>query len=151
LLLLAIVLLLGCASAFETLDLNGADWRVTNKNGSVEITKVKLPSYPVEELRKLGIVQDPQYRCGAAVVQLVPPSLRSMGAVQQLISFLLCRFGELETRWVALDTWTFAAAFSAGPAIFEKQQVVLVLNGIDTIADVSVNGKKVAAVDNYHR
>lgn len=52
---------------------------------------------------------------------------------------------------MALDTWTFAAGFSVGPAIFEKQQVVLVLNGIDTIADISVNGKKVAAVDNYHR
>lgn len=62
LLLPSILLLLGCASAFETLDLNGADWKVTNKNGSVEISKVKLPSYPVEELRKLGIVQDPQYR-----------------------------------------------------------------------------------------
>lgn len=59
----ALLLLCSSAAAFETLDLNSADWKVSNKNGSVEITKVKLPSYPVEELRKLGIVQDPQYRC----------------------------------------------------------------------------------------
>lgn len=59
----AVVLLFSSAAAFETLDLNGADWRVTNKNGSVEITSVRLPSYPIEELRKLGLVQDPQYRC----------------------------------------------------------------------------------------
>lgn len=35
--------------------------------------------------------------------------------------------------------------------VFNKQQVLLVLNGIDTIADVVVNGRKIAEVDNYHR
>lgn len=65
LLLAAIIVLLSssCASAFETLDLNSADWKITNKNGSIEIGSVQLPSYPVEELRKLGLIQDPQYRC----------------------------------------------------------------------------------------
>lgn len=50
-----------------------------------------------------------------------------------------------------MDTWTFAAAFSVPSSVLEKQQVLLVLNGIDTIADVMVNGQHVAAVDNYHR
>jgi hypothetical protein len=66
LVLASIALLLSSAAAFETLDLNGADWKITNKNGSITLTSVKLPSYPVEELRKLGLIQDPQYRCASS-------------------------------------------------------------------------------------
>lgn len=49
------------AAAFESLDLN-SNWQITNKNGSIQLSSVQLPAYPVEELRKLGVVQDPQYR-----------------------------------------------------------------------------------------
>lgn len=60
---LVLAVLLCSVAAFETLNLNNADWKISNKNGSVEIDSVKLPAYPVEELRKLNLIQDPQYRC----------------------------------------------------------------------------------------
>jgi hypothetical protein len=90
---LAAALLLCCpatpASALDTLDLNAAAWTVRNLNGSVDLGTVQLPSYPVEELRKQGLIQDTQYRCAeqqrscrggcwaSAAVLLVPCRCRS--------------------------------------------------------------------------
>jgi hypothetical protein len=60
--LAALLLISSGAHALDTLDLNGAPWRVVNKNGSLELGPLSLPSYPVEELRKQGIIQDVQFR-----------------------------------------------------------------------------------------
>lgn len=65
---LLILVLLSCSSvyAFDTVDLNSINWKLTNNNGSVELRAVQLPSYPVEELRKQGSIQDTQFRYVAA-------------------------------------------------------------------------------------
>ena len=73
--------------------------------------------------------------------------LQGAGAVQDP----LYRFGELETRWVALDTWTFASTFTPSAAVMAKSNVELVLNGVDTFATVTLNGAVVAELENFHR
>jgi beta-mannosidase len=63
------------------------------------------------------------------------------------------RYGELESRWVAMETWTFTTTISAAEAdaLLAQVQVVLQLDGVDTYADVSLNGQKVFSTNSFHR
>lgn len=68
---------------------------------------------------------------------------------------LACRYGELDTRWVALDSWTFSLDFDGKDIPFEgllaSKEVALQLGGIDTFATVTLNGKQVLTPNNFHR
>lgn len=63
----------------------------------------------------------------------------------------LPRFNEVKYRWVSLDTWTFEKTFTVPADFLQQKNVDLLLNGVDTVADVVVNGKLVGTVQNFHR
>lgn len=52
-----------------------------------------------------------------------------------------------------MESWTFSTVISAQEVstLLEQQQVVLQLDGVDTYADVIVNGEKVFETINFHR
>jgi len=55
-------------------------------------------------------------------------------------------FNEREYRYVAEQVWTFERSFDVAPATLAETAVELVLTGLDTVADVLLNGEKIDIV-----
>lgn len=52
---------------------------------------------------------------------------------------------------MAEETWTFEADFNVTDDLLDKENIDLVLEGVDTIAEVFINDKSVAELNNAHR
>ncbi|MBN3303786.1 MANBA mannosidase, partial [Amia calva] len=61
------------------------------------------------------------------------------------------RFNDLVYRWIALDNWTYTRTFSLPLEFRQRQKMVLVCEGLDTVASVSINGAAVGNADNMFR
>jgi beta-mannosidase len=116
-----------CCSTLATISLDGDSWHVANKNGSVRIAG-QVPGFVNLDLHRAGLTADPYER-----------------------------FQDAEQQWIASeDEWTVSRKFTLPPLGLNQRaegsrSVVLVLEGIDTVADVVVNGVLLASVANQHR
>jgi beta-mannosidase len=61
------------------------------------------------------------------------------------------RDNEARIQWVGLSDWVYRKTFEVDPSELSRQHVELVLDGLDTFADVSLNGSKLIAADNMFR
>ena len=55
---------------------------------------------------------------------------------------------ELDLQWIEEKDWVYRNTFSADPAILEQEEIDLVLDGLDTVATVSLNGRVILKSDN---
>ncbi len=55
---------------------------------------------------------------------------------------------ELGLQWIEERDWEYRAEFTVAPSLLAEEVVELCADGLDTIATVFVNGKKIAATDN---
>ena len=121
-----IVLVAGTpAEGLLTQELTGpgsaAEWRVRNSNGSVR-TGASVPGHVHLDLLAAGLIEDPYYR-----------------------------FEDKAQQWVALDSWTYSTSFSVDACFSaHNRTLVLAMEGVDTAADVVLNGKRLASVANQH-
>lgn len=64
---------------------------------------------------------------------------------------IFCRTTELDVQWVHQDTWTYRREFEVGQEALGHAAVELLLAGIDTVAEVRLNGRLLLRAANFHR
>ena len=58
---------------------------------------------------------------------------------------------ELKVMWVAENDWEYRYSFTADATLLDEEKVALVCDGLDTIADVYINGTYLGHADNMFR
>jgi beta-mannosidase len=61
------------------------------------------------------------------------------------------RDNEAKVQWVGLSDWQYQTSFNVDKATLTRDHVDLVFDGLDTFADVYLNGHKLASADNMFR
>jgi len=103
------------------LDLGGSDWEVHNHNGIVSLSGT-VPGDIFADLIRAKIIDEPYYR-----------------------------YNDLLYRWVGDDSWTYKKSFEVPTDIIGQPLILLVCDGLDTVAELSLNGQVIANTDNMFR
>ena len=102
--------------------LDGEDWTVRNVNGSIVVPS-SVPGVIHLDLLRAGLISEPYYR-----------------------------FNEAAYRWIVYEPyWTFTKLFTPAPSMFKHATIELTFDGIDTVADVVLNGQYIASSHNMFR
>lgn len=106
----------------HTLNLNGT-WQLKKAGAeNVDLCKVEVPGTVLSGLLTAGKIEDPFYRTN-----------------------------EDQTRALFWDDYMFERTFSVSKKLLEEEQINLVCEGLDTLADITINDKALASTDNMHR
>lgn len=101
------------------LDLGGQDWTVKNDNSSIV--------------------------CGASVPGGIYTDLQSAG---KFSGPLYWRFNDIDLAWVGMENWIYEKTFWVPAEFQDVEEVVIHLEGVDSVADVILNNKLVGSTDN---
>jgi len=81
----------------------------------------------------------------------VPGSVQTDLTALKLIPDPYWRDDEAKIQWVGLSNWQYRESFNVDPATRARAHVDLVFAGLDTFADVYLNGHKILSADNMFR
>ena len=81
----------------------------------------------------------------------VPGSVQTDLMALKLIPDPYWRDDEAKVQWVGLSNWQYRKSFDVDAATLSRAHVDLVFDGLDTFADVYLNGRKILAADNMFR
>lgn len=78
----------------------------------------------------------------------VPGGIYSDLMANNVIGDILYRFNDVSTRWVAYDTWNYTGVFYVNDEQHVKTSANLVFLGLDTFAQINLNGHYVGYAEN---
>ncbi len=81
----------------------------------------------------------------------VPGAVHTDLLDQGIIADPFYRNNERQVQWVGERNWTYRTTFDVDPKVFSRDNVNLVFKGLDTYADVYLNGALILKADNMHR
>jgi beta-mannosidase len=106
----------------STKAVGGSPWTLRNANASISVPAT-VPGVVHLDLLRAGKIAEPYYR-----------------------------YGELDLAWIYLENWTYSRTIAAGALGAEPGRVLLRSEGLDTLATVTLNGKRIAETFNmFHR
>ena len=105
----------------QTYTLNGT-WQLSAGHRSLESVDLQLPGTVLSGLLAAGKIKDPFYRTN-----------------------------EDATRALFWKDYVFTRTFDVDEELLAQQHIVLVCEGLDTLAEISINGTFLAKTDNMHR
>lgn len=105
----------------QTCTLNGT-WQLSAGHRSLESVDIQIPGTVLSGLLAAGKIKDPFYRTN-----------------------------EDATRALFWKDYVFTRTFDVDEELLAQQHIVLVCEGLDTLAEISINGTFLAKTDNMHR
>lgn len=98
-----------------------SDWEF-RRSGTSDWSPASVPGCVHTDLMAAGKIQDPSYR-----------------------------LNEKQQQWVGYSDWEYRTTFDAGERLLAKENVRLVFAGLDTYADVYLNGTRILSANNMFR
>jgi beta-mannosidase len=81
----------------------------------------------------------------------VPGTVHTDLMANKLIPDPYYRDNEKKVQWVSQEDWEYQTSFDVSTSMFQMKNIELQFEGLDTYADVFLNGEKVLAADNMFR
>ena len=81
----------------------------------------------------------------------VPGTVQTDLMAAKLVADPYFRDNEAKIQWVGLSDWQYRTRFTVDRATLARRHIELVLDGLDTFADVYLNGHKILGADNMFR
>ncbi|MEW5314669.1 MAG: hypothetical protein WDW38_006144 [Sanguina aurantia] len=149
-----------CASgaAIISIPLSGSAWKLSaDSNASFSPLQASVPGYPHSVLFAAGLVGDPLYRFNETAQRWVSESTWRYSRTFEIPACLLGSVQDLNGGNSSDSSGNSSSGYNSSSGSIGSQgelaypSITLMLQGVDTVADVFLNGRLLASLESFHR